>query len=117
MTGTATFTPRGAERFDYLEHGQFHLLDGRTLDAQRRYIFAERDGGFAVLFAEDPPRLFHNVALARSGPNLVGSATHRCADDSYDSRYEFRDDGSFIVEHRVRGPRKRYVMLTRYSRD
>ncbi|MGA8402197.1 MAG: DUF6314 family protein [Stellaceae bacterium] len=116
MTGTATFAPCGAEQFDYREQGQFRRRDGRMFDAERRYIFEETGGGFTVFFSEISLRPFHRVVLCREGSSLVGAATHRCADDRYDSRYEFRADGSFTIEHRVCGPRKGYVMETRYVR-
>jgi hypothetical protein len=116
MTGAATITPHAAGQFDYRELGQLRLPDGRALDAERRYVFEEMDSGFAVFFAETPPRLFHRIALRTTGPSLVGAATHLCADDRYDSRYEFRAEGSFVVEHRVSGRRKRYTSVTRYTR-
>ena len=116
MTGTAIVVPRSAGQFDYREQGQFHLPDGRALDAERRYVFHDIDGGFAVFFAETPLRLFHRIALREEGPYLVGAATHLCGGDRYDSRYEFRADGLFVVEHRVSGSRKRYISLTRYAR-
>jgi hypothetical protein len=117
IVGTAVFIGRDNGRFDYAEHGQLTLANGDRLDAERRYIFKKGAEGFTVLFAETPPRLFHCIALVRHGANLVGAATHLCAHDRYDSRYEFHPDGSFIVKHRVRGPRKRYVITTQYSRE
>jgi Family of unknown function (DUF6314) len=116
MVGAATIRPRRDGGFGYCEQGRLTLPGGRVFDASRRYIFLEADGGFAVLFAETPPRLFHRIALCCDGPDLVGAATHFCDADRYDSRYEFRPGGGFVVEHRVSGPRKRYVILTRYSR-
>jgi hypothetical protein len=116
MTGTATFTPDGDGRLDYREQGQFYLPDGRTLDAGRCYIFGETADGFAVFFAETPPRLFHRIALERLRPTLVGNGTHVCGNDSYASRYEFHADGSFVIAHNVSGPRKAYAMKTRYVR-
>jgi hypothetical protein len=117
MTGTATITPHAAGQFDYRELGQLRLPDGRALDAERRYVFEEMDGGFAVFFAETPPRLFHRVVLGRAGAGLIGGATHLCGDDRYDSRYEFHADDTFTIEHRVSGPRKRYTSVTCYTRD
>ena len=117
MAGTATFAACASGRLDYREQGRFRLPDGRTLHSERRYLFEETDDGFAVLFAETPPRLFHRITLERAGPSLAGAARHLCADDRYDSRYEFRLDGSFTIEHRVRGPRKHYTIRTRYRRN
>jgi hypothetical protein len=116
MVGKATILGRVDGRFDYVEHGRLMLADGRILDAERRYLFEQTDDGFAVRFAESPPRLFHRVALHRLGTSLAGVGTHACGDDRYDTYYEFRDDGSFLVTHAARGPRKRYVMKTRHTR-
>jgi hypothetical protein len=117
MNGTATIANRGDGRFDYHERGELRLPGGHTVDGERRYIFAECDGGFSVLFAETPPRLFHRVVLRSAGPHLIGRGKHLCGEDRYDSRYEFHSDGSFVVEHAVHGPRKRYAITTRYSRQ
>jgi hypothetical protein len=116
MTGTATLVQNNAGQFDYREHGQFRLPDGRTLGAECRYIFALEDDGFTVLFAETTPRLFHRIVLQRSGSTLAGNGTHVCGNDLYDSRYEFCADDTFTIRHAVTGPRKRYTIATRYSR-
>jgi hypothetical protein len=117
MLGTASFAERGEGQFDYRERGQMRLADGQMVDGERRYIFQECDGGFRVLFAGSPPRLFHRIVLNRTGPCLVGSGVHICSEDRYDSRYQFRSDGTFVVQHAVNGPHKRYAIDTRYSRD
>ena len=117
MTGTAAFGDRGEGHFDYREQGRLRLPAGRLIDAERRYVFTDEDGGFAVWFAENPPRLFHRVVLVCAGSCLVGQARHFCGEDRYDSRYEFAADDTFRVDHAVRGPRKRYAMSTRYARS
>jgi len=116
MTGTAIIANLSGGQFQYHEQGHLHLADGQVIEAERRYLFEECRGGFTVLFAESPPRLFHRIVLNSAGSSLVGHAMHLCGEDRYDSRYEFRADGSFIVEHAVRGPRKRYAIVTNYSR-
>ncbi len=115
-TGIAVFTRQDERRLAYHEQGRFRLPTGQVIDAERRYIFEETDNGFAVLFAETPPRLFHRVSLERLGANVVGDGMHLCGDDHYDSRYEFRADGSFLIRHTVCGPRKNYVMESTYRR-
>jgi hypothetical protein len=116
MIGTATIDDHEEGRFLYHEQGQLRLADGQLVDGERRYIFAEHDCGFDVLFAESPPRLFHRVVLIAAGSSLIGTGSHLCVEDRYDSRYEFRCDGSFVVQHVVRGPRKRYTISTHYAR-
>ena len=117
MTGAATISRRDDGRFDYHERGRLRLADGQVIDAERRYIFAEAADGFEVLFAETPPRSFHRIVLHKKGTSLVGSAEHFCAPDYYDSRYEFRANGTFATSHAVAGPAKSYVMHTEYIRQ
>jgi hypothetical protein len=117
MTGTATFASLSVDQFHYHERGQLRLADGQVIEAERRYLFEECRGGFTVLFAESPPRLFHHIVLVRAGSSLVGHGVHLCGEDRYDSRYEFRPDGWFTIEHAVRGPCKGYTITTRYTRE
>jgi hypothetical protein len=116
MTGAATFSDQPNGQLEYQERGRLRLPDGRSIDGERRYIFESNDDGFSVLFDETPPRLFHHIALNRLGSSLAGNAVHFCGKDRYDSRYEFRADGSFMVKHAVDGPRKHYAIATRYAR-
>ena len=109
-------TGRDKGRFDYREQGKLSLAGGQSLDAERHYILTEEIDGFAVLFAETPPRLFHRITLEETASGLAGAGSHLCGADRYDSRYEFRADGSFIIAHTILGPRKAYAMETRYVR-
>jgi hypothetical protein len=117
MIGAATIFGHRDGQWNYHEQGRLRLADGQMIEGERRYIFEESPCGFSVLFAESPPRLFHRIVLYRVGPSLVSDGLHLCGDDRYVSRYEFRPDGSFLIEHAVRGPRKRYVITTRYLRS
>lgn len=116
LSGQATFAPGGEGRLAYREDGLLTLGAG-SFRAERRYLFAARPDGFAVLFDERPPRLFHEIALVpEAKETLAGSAEHRCGADLYVSRYRFGPDGGFVVEHRVAGPRKDYRIESRYRR-
>jgi len=112
MVGVARFQRLATGMLKYREEGRVRLADGRAFDGHREYLFERAAGGFVVLFAEHPPRLFHRIEIARDGDALIGSATHRCAPDTYDSLYKFLGDGSFVVQHTVRGPRKDYLSTT-----
>jgi hypothetical protein len=116
MSGTAMIAVRSARQFEYHEKGQLRLADGREIEGERRYLFERCDGGFNVLFAERPPRLFHRVALIPTGSSLTGEAAHLCGEDRYESRFRFDVDDSFTIEHAVTGPRKRYRIKTLYTR-
>jgi len=116
MSGVAAFIKRDGACLDYHEQGRLRLAGGQILGAERRYIFRDEDNGFSALFAENPPRLFHRIVLRLADTSLTGTGRHFCGDDRYETRYEFRADGSFGVRHAVFGPRKRYAIMTDYVR-
>ncbi|MDP9892046.1 hypothetical protein J2W32_004189 [Variovorax boronicumulans] len=116
MVGTARFRRDDAAWLKYREEGRIQLPDGQSFDGHREYVFEGITDGFSVYFAETPLRLFHEIAIVREGDELVGSAGHLCVADQYDSVYRFRTDGSFVIEHLVKGPRKDYLSRTVFKR-
>jgi hypothetical protein len=117
MQGIATFAPLDEGSLAYREQGHLKLSNGTELEAGREYIFSNGNGGFAVFFKENPPRLFHAISLSASlGGELSGSAGHLCNLDDYQSSYTFLADGRFVIRHVVSGPRKDYTMTTTYTR-
>jgi hypothetical protein len=117
MTGTATFEGVDANCAVYRESGELRLNGGERLRAQQRYVYAKEEDGFTVYF-HDTGELFQRVLFtAGEGDGSKGSASHLCKADVYDSEYCLRGDGSFLVRHAVRGPRKDYVIRTVYRRD
>jgi hypothetical protein len=117
MQGVAIFTPLDAGRLAYREQGDLKLANGAIVQAEREYVFSDSRRGFKVFFREDPPRLFHEIALFASVPGeLSGRAGHMCGHDDYQSAYTFLSDGTFAIRHVVSGPRKDYTMTTTYTR-
>lgn len=116
LSGAARFEPVGADELAYAEQGVLRLADGQTFRASRSYVFRARRCGFAVYFAEEPEKLFHDIALRPMGDALIGEGEHPCRDDLYRSRYTFRADGRFTLTHVVKGPRYDYAMETVYRR-
>jgi hypothetical protein len=117
MKGHATFTANDDGSLICHERGRVHLTDGQAFDAERRYLYRARPDGFAVFFFEQPSRLFHDVRLERAHGGLKSTASHRCKDDVYRSRYEFLPDGTLLIRHEVSGPRKSYTLETSYQRN
>jgi hypothetical protein len=117
MTGQAVFTPITGQRLHYREHGTLRLINGTELAAEREYLYAPCENGFAVLFSENPPRLFHEIVLA-PGPDgeWRGESDHLCGQDLYHSSYRFLPGGSFIIRHVATGPRKNYTIVTSFTR-
>lgn len=116
MTGTAVFRRLPNGLFAYREEARVQLENGKSHAGSQNYFYERAAGGFSVFFAEEPMRLFHAVAVVPEGDRLVGTTTHLCIADTYDSRYVFNQDGSFEVEHTVKGPRKEYVSGTVFTR-
>ena len=117
LTGNATFERSREGEAVYHEQGTLRLSTGYEAAAERKYLYRQSPDGFAVFFAEHPPRLFHEVTLAREADGrLFGVAEHACADDLYRTEYQFEPGANFVICHRVRGPRKAYTMTTVYRR-
>jgi hypothetical protein len=116
MIGVAVFKRHDTGVLRYREEGRILMADGKAFDGHRQYRFERTPEGFTVFFEEEPPRLFHRIKIARHGHVLAGSATHLCAPDIYESTYRFLVDGTFVIRHTVRGPRKDYVSATVFSR-
>lgn len=119
MQGSAVFVRLPDGLLKYHEEGRLRLADGKEFDGFRDYLFGRTGRGFTVYFAETPMRVFHDIAIAApdDGGSLVGTASHLCVADTYDSRYLFHPDGSFAIEHTVTGPNKDYVTRTRFTRQ
>lgn len=106
FAGRCRFVPDGdgllSEERGVLRH------EGARLAASRRTLWRFPGGGrVAVLYPDGRP--FHVFPLA--APHAV----HLCGADRYEVAYAF-EEGRWFSLWTVRGPRKRYRMLTRYTR-
>ena len=100
--GTWSVTPNGAE---YVERGVLHMPGSPPMTAERRYLWAH---DLSVAFEDG--RFFHQV------PAGGGRASHFCDPDTYEVRYDFAAWPAFTVNYEVSGPRKDYVMVSRYTK-
>jgi hypothetical protein len=82
---------------------------GAGLQAERRYLWRTERGWIAISFADGRP--FHAVPLGVVDPE----ATHLCSPDRYEVRYDFGNWPEWTTFWRVTGPRKDYVMTSRYA--
>jgi len=89
----------------YCETGILRLEGAAPMTAERRYLWGD---DLSVRFEDG--RAFHQV------PAAGGEATHFCDPDTYLVTYDFAGWPAFAVRHDVRGPRKDYVMISRYAR-
>jgi hypothetical protein len=116
MSGLAELTPLAADLSLYAEHGTLTMAAGGSFEFSRRYRYLATDNSLDILFDEEPPRLYQSLRLAEQDGALAGSGYHRCGEDDYSSSYAFELPRGFTTAHRVVGPKKDYVIKTRYRR-
>ena len=104
--GNATFTRTGP-RLIQDETGTLTTPSG-SFTATRRYVWTERGGRLEVSF--DDMRPFHTIPLGEVRPETV----HLCDPDRYQVAYDFSDWPRWRTVWTVEGPRKDYVMKSRY---
>lgn len=122
MAGEAVFSPPGAAAdcgfYRYVETGDLFVADGGAPVAfSRSYLYGAWEQGLDIRFDDGERRPFHRVALVVSGAGeLGGEGYHLCPPDTYRSRYRFVMPLAFEIVHAVEGPRKNYVISSRYDR-
>ncbi|APZ53365.1 DUF6314 family protein [Salipiger abyssi] len=99
--GTALWVPKGMGAL-YIERGTLVMPQARY-HSERRYLW---DRALRVYFEDG--RFFHQV------PAEGGQAEHRCPPDTYAVFYDFGAWPVWTTRWHVSGPRKDYVMLSRY---
>mmetsp|Transcript_2571 Transcript_2571/g.4365 ORF Transcript_2571/g.4365 Transcript_2571/m.4365 type:complete len:220 (+) Transcript_2571:108-767(+) len=102
--GQGVWSP-GARGLSYVETGTLVMAGTAPMRAERRYHWT---GDLSVFFEDG--RFFHKV------PATGGETHHWCDPDRYHVRYDFSDWPRFAVIWRVDGPRKSYVMTSRFTR-
>ena len=102
--GTAYWRETGAGA-EYVESAELRIEGHPPMQAERRYLWTPE---LDVLFEDG--RYFHAV------PPTGGVARHWCDPDEYRVQYDFSDWPEFETIWHVNGPRKSYVMTTRYRR-
>ena len=90
------------------ETGRLCYGGAAPMQAERRYLWRADGAGIAVFFADGRP--FHWFSMASP------EAHHACPPDSYDVAYEFGGWPHWQSRWAVSGPRKDYVMISRYER-
>ncbi|ASM71884.1 MULTISPECIES: DUF6314 family protein [Roseobacteraceae] len=103
FSGTAQWMPEG-DRLRCVEAGTMRIGSSPPMSGQRVYFW---DADLWVYF--DDGRPFHRV------PPTGGDTGHWCDPDQYDGNYDFSQWPAFTVTWSVRGPRKAYRMVSRYS--
>ena len=108
FAGTARYAS-AAEGLRCVEEGRLIWPGIAPLSGRRVCIWRAEGDGIAVEFEDGRP--FHRFV-----PAGTADAVHECAPDLYRARYDFVNWPKWGVRWSVRGPRKDYVMVSRYFR-
>lgn len=109
LNGVVRFAPE-ADGLRYDETGEMHFGAYRG-EATQRYRFVLMDDAVAEVHYADG-RLFHHLDLS-SG---IADVAHECGSDLYRGRYRVLGADRWALSWQVAGPRKDYLMSTRYER-
>ena len=111
LEGLARFRREGPTLI-HEEQGRLSIegSPGPGMQAERRYLWRAAPGGIEICFEDG--RMFHGIPLGRVAPE----ATHLCSSDRYQVRYDFSLWPEWSTVWRVSGPRKDYVMTSRFLR-
>ncbi len=107
FVGRASISPDTNTACNYSETGTLRLGE-TSFEAERRYRWIETAPGLLSIFFDDG-QFFHSFSLS---PKV--EATHDCPPDWYEVRYDFTDWPVWSARWRVTGPRKDYIMKSRY---
>ncbi|HEY0276203.1 MAG TPA: DUF6314 family protein [Paenirhodobacter sp.] len=112
-SGAGHFTGRAVLRAEaaglrYHEEGLLYLPGAAPMRAERDYLWRRAGGRIAVLFPDGRP--FHDFI-----PGTACEAAHWCDPDDYRVSYAFNLWPEWRAEWHVRGPRKDYRMVSRYT--
>ena len=112
LSGLARFLRSGSALI-HEESGTLSIdgIAGPGVRAERRYLWRTEPGWIAIHFEDGRP--FHGIPLGVLEPE----ATHLCSPDRYTVRYDFSRWPEWTTVWRVSGPRKDYVMTSRFARD
>ncbi len=108
FVGRALLRPEGETGLIYAEDGVLRMGEGPALTATRTYLWAFEPTGVVVRFADG--RAFHTFSFE------AAEAEHLCGADLYRVRYDLGGWPVWTARWDVRGPRKDYAMVSRYSR-
>lgn len=109
LEGEAQFTAQDGGLL-YTECGTLRFAGGAPMVAERSYLWSFADDAVHVAYADGAP--FHSFALT-GGPEAT---PHLCGADMYRGIYSFVAFPDWQVTWTVKGPRKDYRSVTRYTR-
>lgn len=112
MKGSAAFVETAPDTLAYSETGQNHLPDGTVLDFYQSYVYRNDNDGMHADFTDGRP--FHTLEFENE---KRAKARHLCGNDLYEGTYAFHDEDHFTLTWSVKGPKKDFVIQTKYNRQ
>lgn len=115
FTGVGVFEAINDDQYIYTETGDMFLDNGTQINAYRAYTYLFENGKISVYFQDgaDKGSLFHTLDINENGQAI---ASHQCLEDHYASKYHFEMPEKFTVEHKVKGPKKDYILTTKLAK-
>lgn len=110
LEGTATLRPADTETLVYTETGDLTLATGAVLRAERSYRWRWEGDRVVVTFADGAD--FHDFRPEGQSPGTA----HLCGADLYEVTYDLRGWPRWEATWEVRGPKKNYLSVSRYTR-
>ena len=111
LEGRTVFTRDEGGGLIYEEQGELRYGEMDGIEATRRYLWRQSNGGIGVFFADGSE--FHTIL----GDRLMPDATHHCPPDLYHVSYDFTRWPDWSSVWKVVGPRKNYRMVSVYRRE
>lgn len=118
FTGLGHFQREKDDVYLYEERGALVLESGEVLeDVRRAYKYVLNDCEEIEIYFADGANAGALFQTLRGDARAVILSDHDCPPDNYESAYDFSAlPDSFSTEHKVRGPRKAYVSVSKFSR-
>jgi hypothetical protein len=103
FSGTARFTPHGAQGAVYDETGLLQLGSATPMKAERRYLYAFTEAGIVMRFADGRD-------FIQFDPGSGAEALHQCDPDTYRVVHDVSHWPQWQAVWTVTGSRKDYTM-------
>jgi hypothetical protein len=111
--GKATFIKVEERCIKYREELKVKLIGSDTVHhTHREYFYIYEEDTDQIRVAFDSMELFYTMKVA--GESVTSCDEHLCINDTYKATYKFLSDTHFSVSYEVKGPKKDYVLKTKF---
>lgn len=116
--GIAQFSPMDNQEncLYYQEHGQFFQNEQQYFKMQRDYIYVCAENTIDIYHARTGIQGDFFLKVVFESYTTAAIATHLCQQDLYQATFSLINEQNFQVEYRVNGPKKNYLIHTKYQK-